>query len=67
MLKEYYSHEELMAMPIKDLMNEIGYFQPKFQEIARRQARERVEAELAQKRANKPSASLYGGLSNRRG
>lgn len=42
-------------------MDKINYMQPKFQEIARRQAKERLEAELAQKRANR----MTGGNRNR--
>ena len=49
MLKEYNTYDELSWMPIKDLMDRIGFFQPKFQEIARRQSQERLQAELAQK------------------
>ena len=53
MLKDYFSWEELSWMPIKDLMGWISFFQPKFQEIAKRQAQERLEAELTQRRMAK--------------
>ena len=53
MLKDYFSWEELTWMPIKDLMGWINFFQPKFQEIAKRQQQERLEAELMQKKMNR--------------
>jgi len=46
-------------MPIKDLLDRIQFFQPKFKEIADRQAKERLEAELAQKRMARPSNNRY--------
>ena len=46
-------------MPIKDLMDRINFFQPKFQEIAKRQAQERLEAELTQKRMNRVQNNRY--------
>lgn len=59
MLKDYNSWEELSWMPIKDLMDRINFFQPKFQEIAKRQAQERLEAELTQKRMNRVQNNRY--------
>jgi len=59
MLKDYNSWEELTWMPIKDLLDRIQFFQPKFKEIADRQAKERLEAELAQKRMARPSNNRY--------
>lgn len=59
MLKEYNSFDELSWMPIKDLMDRYKFFQPKFQEIAKRQQQERIEAELMQKRQAKMTNNRY--------
>ena len=59
MLKEFNTWEELSWFPIKDLMDRINFMQPKFQEIARRQAQERLEAELAQKKSQRIQNNRY--------
>lgn len=48
-LKDYYSYEQLNAMPIRDVLENINYFTPKLKEIARQQEADRLKAELAGK------------------
>lgn len=52
-LNEYYTFEELGQMPLKDLVEVIEYFKPKFREIAQRQEAEKLKMELAGKRNKK--------------
>ena len=59
MLKDYYDWDRISWIPIKDLFERFEFFRPKFQEIARRQSQERLEAELMQKRMNRPSNKPY--------
>ena len=55
MLKDYYTYDELLKMPLKKLIEEIELFSPRFKEIAKRQQQERLKAELENKRnANRP-------------
>ena len=53
MLKEYYTYDEITAMPIRNLFAEIDKFSPKLKEIARRQEQERIKAELEGRRKQK--------------
>lgn len=50
MLKDYYTYEDLNAIPIKDLFSLIEYFKPKLQEIYRRQQQSALEMELQGKK-----------------
>lgn len=49
-LKDYWSYEDIYNMPLRDVINEVNYFMPKLREIARRQERDRLEAELSGKK-----------------
>lgn len=48
-LRDFRSYEDLNNTPLRDIIEEIEYFTPKLNEIARRQEAERLKAELAGK------------------
>ena len=50
MLKDYYTFDEVEAMPIRELFAIIEDFKPKFKEIARQKENARLQAELEGKR-----------------
>ena len=49
-MRDYWSYDEILHMPLRNIIEEINYFMPKLKEIAKRQEEERVKAELAGKR-----------------
>lgn len=49
-LRDYYTYEEIGAMPIHGLLSLVNYFTPKLREIARQQHARQLEAELTGKR-----------------
>lgn len=50
MMRDYWSYDDIMSMPIKGLLDQIEYFTPKLKEIARQQEAARLEAELKGKK-----------------
>ena len=48
-LRDFRYYEDLNNTPLRDIIEEIEYFTPKLNEIARRQEAERLKAELAGK------------------
>ena len=50
MLKEYYPYDDIKNMPLKNLMQQVKYFTPKFKEIAKRREQERLKMELEGKK-----------------
>ena len=50
MLKDYFTYDDIREMPIKNLMDWIEFHKPKMAEIAKRQAQERMKAELENKK-----------------
>ena len=50
MMKDYYSYEDLLWMPLKHIMRVINEFKPRFQEIARRQQQEAQKQALEGKK-----------------
>ena len=53
LLNEYFSFDDLMAMPLRDLIDYIEYFSPKMKRIAEEREERRVKAELENKRRQK--------------
>lgn len=45
-MKEFYTYDELMEMPLKYLFEEFDFFADRAKEIAERQANEKLESEL---------------------
>lgn len=50
--KEYRPFDDIMAMPIRALLDWVKYLEPKLKEIQKRQEAERMKQELAGKRGN---------------
>ena len=58
MLKDYYSYQELQWMPLRNLIDKVAEFKPRFQEIARRQQSEMLSQQLFGKQPGpKPGGS----------
>ena len=58
MLKDYYAYEQLLWMPLRNIMDKLAEFKPRFQEIARRQQQAQLQQQLEgkrQARANNPN------------
>lgn len=51
LMRDYYSYEQLLEMPLGMLFNEIDFFGKKAAEIAKRQADEKLKAELEGKKS----------------
>ena len=49
-LRDYRSYDEILSMPIRNLLDEVNFFSPKIKEIAKRQETEQLKAELEGKR-----------------
>lgn len=45
-LRDYYTYEEILWMPLRDVMAKVKFFTPKLKEIARYQEGERLKAEM---------------------
>ena len=53
MLKDYFTYDELMWMPLRNLYSQVDEFKPRFKRIAAEQERMRIDQELKGKnRAN---------------
>ena len=50
MLKDYYSYEEMSWMPLRNIMENIAKFKPRFKEIARRQQQAQLQQQMEGKR-----------------
>lgn len=57
MLKDYWTHEDITCIPIKNLLGLIKYYTPKFREIAKQQEAARIKAELEGKQRQKRNQS----------
>ncbi|MCM1295174.1 MAG: hypothetical protein NC311_06505 [Muribaculaceae bacterium] len=53
MMKDFWTYEDILCMPIKSLLKEVKYFTPKLREIAKQQEAARVKAELEGKQRQK--------------
>lgn len=49
LMKDYWSYEALLWMPLRDCIENVEYFMPKMKEIARQQETERLKSELTGK------------------
>lgn len=58
MLKTYYTYDDLMWMPIRDLLRKIRYWKPKFDRIARQQEEERLKMQLEGQRQAKMDSMM---------
>lgn len=47
LMRDYYTYDELMDMPLGHLFDEIDFFAKKAKEIADRQAKDKIENELS--------------------
>lgn len=60
-MKDYWSYEDLLWMPLRDCIENVEYFMPKMKEIARQQEAERLKSELTGKRNGmKPMGNKRG-------
>lgn len=62
LMRDYYSYEQLMEMPLGMLFSEIDFFSKKAAEIAKRQADEKLKAELEGRKSSKHSGTTRKGL-----
>ena len=49
-LKDYYSYEQIMYMPMRAILSELDFMRPKLREIARMQANSAIVGELTGKK-----------------
>lgn len=53
LMKDYYTYDELMEMPLRYFFDELDFFSTKAKEIADQQAKDRLEKEVAGKSGGK--------------